>query len=86
MKEGDHVEAVIHADTETPLYVELPIHVILKVTYTEPGLRGDTSSTNSLKAATIETGATIMVPLFVNTDDVIKVDTRNREYVERVKQ
>jgi elongation factor P len=86
LKEGDHVEAVIHADTETPLYVELPIHVILKVTYTEPGLRGDTSSTNSLKAATVETGATIMVPLFVNTDDVIKVDTRNREYVERVKQ
>ncbi|MPQ45437.1 elongation factor P [Marinifilum sp. N1E240] len=85
LKEGDNVEAVFHADTETPLYVELPAHVTMEITYTEPGLRGDTSSTNSLKQATIETGATIMVPLFINTGDIIKVDTRDHSYVERVK-
>nr|WP_320118004.1 elongation factor P [uncultured Marinifilum sp.] len=85
LKEGDNVEAVFHAETETPLYVELPAHVVMEITYTEPGLRGDTSSTNSLKPATIETGATIMVPLFINTGDIIKVDTRDHSYVERVK-
>ncbi len=86
LKEGDMVEAVFHAETETPLYVELPPHVTMEITYTEPGLRGDTSSTNSLKPATIETGANIMVPLFINTGDVIKIDTRDHSYVERVKQ
>lgn len=85
LKEGDTVEAVFHADTETPLYVELSSHVSLEVTYTEPGLRGDTSSSSSLKASTVETGATIMVPLFINIGDVIKIDTRTHEYVERVK-
>lgn len=85
LKDGDPVEAVFHADTETPLYVELPAHVSMEVTYTEPGLRGDTSSTNSLKQATVETGATIMVPLFINTGDFIKIDTRDHSYVERVK-
>lgn len=85
LKDGDPVEVVVHADTETPLYAELPAHVTMEVTYTEPGLRGDTSSTNSLKPSTIETGATIMVPLFINTGDIIKVDTRDHSYVERVK-
>ena len=59
--------------------------MVFEITYTEPGVRGDTSSTTSLKPATIETGATIMVPLFVSTGDKIKVDTRDRSYVERVK-
>ena len=85
LKEGIGVEVVYHADTETPLLVNLPAFVNYEITYTEPGMRGDTSSTSSLKAATIETGSTIMVPLFVNLGDKIKVDTRDRSYVERVK-
>lgn len=86
LKEGMEVEVVYHADTETPLLVNLPTHVTFEITYTEPGVRGDTSSTNSLKPATVETGATIMVPLFINTGDKIKVDTRDKSYVERVKE
>lgn len=85
LKEGQGVEAVWHADTETPLYCELPAYVELEITYTEPGLKGDTSSSTSLKAATVETGATVMVPLFINTGDRIKVDTRDGSYGERVK-
>lgn len=85
LKEGDNVEVVVHAETETVLTVDMPPFVTFEVTYTEPGVRGDTSSTTSLKPATIETGATIMVPLFVNQGDKIKVDTRDRSYVERVK-
>ncbi len=84
LKEGQNVEVVIHADTDTVLTVDLPPFVVMEVTYTEPGLRGDTA-TNTLKRATIETGSIIMVPLFVNTGDKIKVDTRDRSYVERVK-
>ena len=84
LKEGQHVEVVVHADTETVLSVELPQFVTMEVTYTEPGLRGDTA-TNTLKPAQIETGGTIMVPLFINTGDKIKVDTRDRAYIERVK-
>lgn len=85
LKEGMEVEVLYHADTETPLMVNLPTTVAFEVTYTEPGVRGDTSSTNSLKQATVETGATIMVPLFINTGDKIKIDTRDNSYVERVK-
>ncbi len=85
MKEGQYVEIVFHADTETPLSCELPPFIELKVTYTEPGIRGDTQSSTALKAATVETGATIMVPLFVNTDDVIRIDTRDKSYSERVR-
>jgi len=84
LKESQNVEVVVHADTETVLSVDLPPFVVMEVTYTEPGLRGDTA-TNTLKQAKIETGGTIMVPLFVNTGDKIKVDTRDRSYVERVK-
>ena len=86
LKEGQNVEAVWHADTETPLYCELPPFVVLEVTYTEPGLKGDTSSSTSLKPATLETNAEIMVPLFINTGDKIKVDTRDNSYGERVKE
>jgi elongation factor P len=86
MKEGQSVEIVFHADTETALTCDLPPFVTLRVTYTEPGLRGDTSSSTALKPAELETGATIMVPLFVNQDDLIKVDTRDRTYYERVKE
>ncbi len=76
----------IHADTETPLSVELPPFVVLEITYSEPGVKGDTSSSTALKPATLETGAEIMVPIFVNTGDKIKVDTRDRSYSERVKE
>ena len=84
LKEGHNVEIVVHADTENILSVDLPPFVIMEVTYSEPGLKGDTA-TNTLKRAKIETGAIVMVPLFVNTGDKIKVDTRDCSYVERVK-
>ncbi len=86
MKEGSDIEVLFHAVDERPLSVDLPQYVELKVTYTEPGVRGDTSSTNVQKPATVETGAEIRVPLFVNEGDIVKVDTRNRAYVERVKK
>jgi len=86
MKEGQSVEIVVHADTETPLTVDLPPFVELKISYTEPGERGNTASTSAQKPAELETGAKIMVPLFINTDEVIKVDTRDRSYSERVKK
>lgn len=84
LMEGQNVEVVVHADTETVLSVDLPQFVIMEVTYTEPGLRGDTA-TNTLKQAKIETGATIMVPLFINVGDRIKIDTSSRTYIERAK-
>ncbi len=84
LKEGQEVEIVFHADTETPLSCDLPPFVILKVTYTEPGHRGNTA-TNTLKNATVETGANVRIPLFIDTDEIIKVDTRTGEYAERVK-
>lgn len=85
MKEGQRVEMMVHAEKETVLTCELPPFVELQVTYTEPGLRGDTASSTALKPATLETGATINVPLFINIGEVISVDTRTREYSERVK-
>jgi elongation factor P len=69
---------------EEPISVDLPPNVELRVTYTEPGFRGDTA-TGANKPATVETGATVNVPLFVNTDDMIRVDTRTGDYIERVK-
>lgn len=71
-------------DGENPIGATPPTHVELEVTYTEPGVRGDTA-TNSLKPATVSTGASIMVPLFVDINDKIKIDLRTIEYVERVK-
>ena len=63
----------------------MPPIIDMEVTYTEPGVRGDTASTNSLKPATVNTGATVKVPLFINTGDKIKVDSRTREYKERIR-
>jgi len=85
IKEGANVEILFHAEKEIPLTVDMPQYIQLKVTYTEPGVKGDTA-TNTLKPAKMETGAEIRVPLFVNEGDVIKIDTRNASYVERVKQ
>lgn len=86
MKEGQVIEVNIHADTETPLTAELPPFVELQVIYTEPGERGNTASSTALKAAKVETGAEIMVPIFINEEDLIRVDTRDRSYSERVRQ
>jgi elongation factor P len=85
LKEGDIVDVLFHAQKETLLSVELPQTVTLKITYCEPGLRGDTA-TNTLKPATVETGAEVRVPLFCDTDDLIKIDTTTGAYIERVKK
>lgn len=82
--DGQDVEVVYHAETEKALTCELPAFVELTVTYTEPGIKGDTA-TNATKAATMDTGAVIQVPLFIDQDERIKVDTRTRSYAERVK-
>ena len=84
MKEGDVVDVVSDASTETILYAEMPVKTVLKITYTEPGLKGDTA-TNATKPATVETGATVRVPLFINEGETIEVDTRDGSYVNRVK-
>lgn len=84
LKEGQEVEMMFHADTETILTCELPASVELEVTYTEPGLRGDTA-TNTLKPSTVETGAIVRVPLFIEAGQRIRVDTRSGSYIERVK-
>ena len=84
LKEGQMVEVVYHADVEEALFCELPPFVELQITYTEPGVKGDTA-TNTLKPATLETGETVNVPLFINEGEVIKVDTRTGDYSERVK-
>jgi elongation factor P len=82
--DGQEVEIVYHAETEKALTCELPPFVELSITYTEPGVKGDTA-TNATKSATLETGAVIQVPLFINQEEKIKVDTRTRSYAERVK-
>lgn len=85
LKEGDMVEAMVHATTEAVLTCELPAHVKLRVAHTEPGLKGDTA-TNALKPATLETGAEIRVPLFITEGELIEVDTRDGSYIGRVKE
>ncbi|MDA3891914.1 MAG: elongation factor P [Salinivirgaceae bacterium] len=84
LKEGQECEIVFHAEEEMVLQVDLPPFVEMEITYSEPGVKGDTA-TNTLKPATVETGATVMVPLFINAGDKIKVDTRDKSYAERVK-
>jgi len=83
IKEGVTLLIAFENGTQ-PITAEAPAHVVVNVTYTEPGMQGDTA-TRTLKAATIETGAEIRVPLFVNTGDNIKIKTATGEYVERVK-
>jgi|TARA_B100000497_G_scaffold121001_1_gene150135 elongation factor P len=84
MVDGMNVEALFNANTEEILTCELPSFVILEVSYSEPGVKGDTA-TNATKPATLQTGAAINVPLFVNEGDKIKVDTKTRAYMERAK-
>ncbi len=85
LKEGNGVEIMYHTDTESVLTCELPATVVLEVTYTEPGEKGNTA-TNAMKEATLETGALIRVPLFINIGDKIKVNTAEGSYSERVKE
>ncbi len=82
--EGEKVEIVVHAETESVISVDLPQFVVMEVVYSEQGLKGDTA-TNTYKQATMQNGSTIMVPLFINTGDKIKIDTQSRSYIERVK-
>ncbi len=81
LRENDSIDLLSYGDE--PLHVELPTAVNLTVTRTDPGFRGDTA-TGGTKPATLETGLTVNVPLFVNEGDVIKVDTRTGEYLTRV--
>ena len=84
LSDGDFVEIMFHAEEERPMTCELPSFIESEVTYTEPGIKGDTA-TNAMKPATISTGAEIKVPLFINIGDRIKVDTRSGQYSERLK-
>ena len=84
LKEGEVVTVIINSEDEMPLSVEMPASVILEVTATEPGIKGNTA-TNATKPAIVETGATIMVPLFINEGDKIKIETTKGTYKERVK-
>lgn len=85
LKDGENVDVIFHAEEEMILGCELPNHVIMEITYTEPGLKGDTA-TNASKPATTETGASIQVPLFIDQGDVVKVESKTGNYVERVKK
>lgn len=85
LKEGQKVSVLMNTESEIPMGVELPDKIVLLVTYSEPGLRGDTA-TRTLKPAKVETGATVHVPLFVNEGELIRVNTKTGEYVERVKE
>ena len=85
MKESDIVEVVSDADTETILYAEMPVKTVLRITHSEPGIKGDTA-TNATKPATLETGVEIRVPLFINEGELVQVDTRDGNYLQRVKE
>ena len=85
MKEGDIVEVVSDADTNTILYAEMPVKTVLRITHSEPGVKGDTA-TNATKPATLETGVEVRVPLFVDEGDLIQVDTRDGSYLQRMKE
>jgi elongation factor P len=78
------MNVIIAFESDEPIMAQMPSHVELEITYTEPAVKGDTS-TNALKYATVETGVEIKVPMFINQGDKVKVDTRTAEYIERVK-
>lgn len=85
LKDGSELFVFINTETDQPIGAELPEKVVLRVTYCEPGLKGDTA-TRAMKPATLETGASIQVPLFVNENELIRINTKSGEYVERVKE
>lgn len=84
LKDGQEVSVLINTETDQPMSIELPDKIVLQVTYSEPGAKGDTA-TRTLKPATVETGAQVMVPLFVNEGEMIRINAKTGEYVERVK-
>ncbi len=85
LKDGAEVFVFINTESDQPIGAELPEKIVLRITYCEPGLRGDTA-TRALKQATVETGATVQVPLFVDENELIRINTKTGEYVERVKE
>ena len=85
MKEGEIVTVMINAEDNMPLSIEMPASVVLEVTATEPGVRGNTA-TNATKPATVETGAEVNVPLFINEGDKIRIETDKGTYKERIKE
>ena len=85
LKEGTNVMVQINTETEAPLSVDMPASIVLEVTYAEPGVKGNTA-TNATKPATVETGASVNVPLFINEGDKIKIDTATGSYIERIKE
>ena len=85
VKEEDVVEVLFNTEDDSILQVEPPSTTVLKVTYTEPGIKGDTA-TNTLKPATVETGAEVRVPLFINDGDYVKIDTSTGAYMERIRK
>jgi elongation factor P len=85
LKEGEVVSISINSEDGLPLSADMPASVVLEVTHTEPGVKGNTA-TNATKPATVETGASINVPLFINEGDKVKVDTEKGNYIERVKE
>mgnify|MGYP001109153763 FL=1 len=85
LKEGEMVSISINSEDGMPLSADMPSSVVLEITHTEPGVKGNTA-TNATKPATVETGASINVPLFINEGDKIKVDTEKSRYIERVKE
>ncbi|GGG11807.1 elongation factor P [Dokdonia pacifica] len=85
LKEGDVVTVLINSEDQAPLSVDMPASVILEVTHTEPGVKGNTA-TNATKPATVETGARVNVPLFINEGDKIKIETAKGTYKERIKE
>jgi elongation factor P len=85
MKEGEVVTVLINTEDNMPLSVEMPANVILEVSHTEPGVKGNTA-TNATKPATVETGAVVNVPLFINEGDKIKIETEKGTYKERIKE
>ena len=85
MKEGEIVTIIINSEDDMPLSVDMPASVILEVTHTEPGVKGNTA-TNATKPAKVESGATVNVPLFIIEGDKIKVDTIKGNYLERIKE
>ena len=84
LKEGTNVMVQVNTETDLPLSVDMPASIVLEVTYAEPGIKGNTA-TNATKSATVETGASVNVPLFINEGDKIKIDTTSGSYMERVK-
>jgi elongation factor P len=85
LKDGGEVFVFINTETDQPIGAELPEKIVVLITYCEPGVRGDTA-TRATKPATIDTGATVNVPLFVNEGELIRINTKTGDYVERVKE